>query len=222
MSEEKETSSDDKGSKLKHKLEEMGVMRDEAQQPSEQSHSFWQGKLPVIIVVFLAVVFGWWYTQHKRAEMSSQAQQYSGPPSGATYPPGYNPYGSPPPGWSNSPRTDREEVGSSATASMPPGWRGPANRYDDRYGPPPPNWPNSPRAGGEDTGSTATAPPMPPGWRGPGNRYDDRYGPPPGWRPAYPPPPPVYYGYPYYGPPPNYPYPYYRGYNEPMPPPPSN
>jgi hypothetical protein len=173
MSEEKEEPSADKGSRLKLKLQKMGVMRDESAGPAEKSHSFWHGKEPVIIVVFLAVVFGWWYTQRSSSPFTTgmqntPAQQFTGSPQGYGY--------GPPPGWSSGPRANGGEYGNT----------GPA--------------------------------PVPPGWRGPGNRYDDRYGPPPGWRPAYPPPPPVYYGYPYYGPPANYPNPYYRGYNGPPPP----
>lgn len=190
MSEEKAEPTADKGSKLKLKLRKMGVMRDDNAGPADKSQSFWHGKEPVIIVVFLALVFGWWYTQRANSP-AAPGTQYS-PPSQATgYPPGqgYGPpprgqsYG-PPPGWANGPRGD-----SSGRPS--------ANAGNDTY---------------------STPPQAPPGWRGPGNRYDDRYGPPPGWRPVYPPPPPTYYGYPYYGPPPNYPNPYYPGYNGPPPP----
>jgi len=187
MSEEQEQSQD-KQSALKLKLKKMGVMGDKGDSSTENSNSFWRNKLPVFIVLLLAIAFWWWYNASQQAGKNSVA----GHTPTTTMPGGYSPQGyGPPPGYGRSTMPPEAMGKSDRSTQAPgkraygdgsqqrPGWYGPDNRYDDRFGPPP-------------------------GW-GPG--YD-----------VPPPPPPVYYGQPYYGPPPvYYPHPYNDYYGPPPP-----
>jgi len=193
MTEDQEPS-EDKLSKLKLKLKNMGVMQDENATPEHKGKPFWRGKISILLVVIFAIGFIWWISNNDLSTTDTLAKNEASTspavnPMGPGYPPRMQmappmpppPMPPSPPGWAQEPQNNNGNE--------------PFNGYDQRSS-----------------------------WPGHANRYHDRYGPPPGWQPygAYPPPPPPpprFYGNPYYGPPPGYyPNPYNRGYNGPPPP----
>ena len=218
MSDEKDTSEDNQAEnpeqlraeqqeKMKKKLEDMGVMRDnhsasdEHPEPVKQPSSLMKSGLTVVFAVIVAGVFWWWYSSGEHTTTvadngSSQATlPYSlpgGPPPG-NYPPAPYPYGAPlpPPPMHPAVEGNVDQPARDAVTNGPPDLRGyPGNRGDDRFGPPP-GW----GAYGPGPAPGYYGPPPPPAYYG--RPYN---GPPSGWSPYGPPPMPGYYG----PPPPGY------------------
>ncbi len=187
---EEQASSEDKQSKLKDKLKDMGVMQDENATPANKSKPFWRGKLPILIVVIFAIGFIWWIstndlTSSEKVAKSTATNPTDSPAMGPGYPPQMRM--SPPPTPQASMQEPQYNNGNITNnkSDQRTDWPGSANRYRDRYGPPP---------GWRPYRSYPPVPPPPPRYYG----YPYYYGP-----------PPVFY-----------PNPYYRGYNAPLPPPP--
>ena len=61
---EDQKSSEDKLSRLKHKLKDMGVMQDEKVWPEKINKSFWRGKLPILLVLLFAIGFISWISRN--------------------------------------------------------------------------------------------------------------------------------------------------------------
>ncbi len=136
MSEEKETSDEQKQSALKDKLEQMGVMRDEHATQVENKSTGWKGKLPVVLVVFVAII-AWWWLSHVFESTDSEIAESNSQSDIATYspPPSHHPSIPTQPNWDHSTGQRDAEAKASNPNAAQHGYR--PNPYGYQYGPPP-------------------------------------------------------------------------------------